>query len=312
MAACVTVDPAVLAPRPPPMMISTKRKKWINLKNRYAEIFRKDGDLATAAKLNDCTETLSLVICKECDHKWYVVNHCRSRACPICSFQVSRERAKYLNALCQRIQSVKLLTLTMPAWKGAPRDGIKLLRDSFNKLRRHKLMKSVVGGAYCIEVIPNENYWHIHLHAILDCKFLPYQRIFSEWRALFDVRHIEVDIRQADSREARSYIAKEVGKNMAISLEPEFIVEWYRAIKGSRLWTSFGTFFNIKLNELDDECEEPDFVPTCPNCGAHHSMYFARDGPFIWGGEQWSHVEHMVTGGLPEKVNAEIIYIEAK
>jgi len=200
----------------------------------------------------------------------------------------------------------------MPAWKGAPRDGIKLLRDSFNKLRRHKLMKSVVGGAYCIEVIPNENYWHIHLHAILDCKFLPYQRIFSEWRALFDVRHIEVDIRQADSREARSYIAKEVGKNMAISLDPEYIVEWYHAIKGSRLWTSFGTFFNIKLNELDDECEEPDFVPTCPNCGAHHSMYFARDGPFIWGGEQWSHVEHMVTGGLPEKVDAEIIYIETK
>jgi len=200
----------------------------------------------------------------------------------------------------------------MPKWTGAPRDGIKLLRDSFNKLRRQKLMASVTGGAYCIELIPHADYWHIHMHAILDCKFLPYQQIFSHWRKLFDVRHIEVDIRQADSREARSYIAKEVGKNMAISLEPDFIVEWYQAIKGSRLWTSFGTFFNVKLNELDTKEDDKDFVPTCPKCGATHCMYFARDGPFIWGGEQWSHVAHMVTGDWPLKIAADINYIEGK
>lgn len=310
MTACLKVDPAIIAPRPPPTMISTRRKKWITLKNRYAAVFAAQDDEATATKMQDCTETLSLVICKSCHHRWYVVNHCRLRACPICSFQVSRARAKYLNALCQRIPSVKLLTLTMPAWRFQPRDGIKLLRDSFNKLRRQKLMKSVVGGTYCVEVVPNDDYWHIHLHAILDCKYLPYQKIFTHWRALFDVRHIEVDIRQADSRQARSYIAKEVGKNMAISLDPEKIVDWYHAIKGSRLWTSFGTFRNVALEELDDEKTDPEFVPVCPNCGTHHSMYFARDGPFVWGGEVWQTIALIETAGLPLKIPAEIFFTD--
>ena len=173
-------------------------------------------------------------------------------------------------------------------------------------------MKSVAGGAYCIEIIPHEGYWHIHLHAILDCKYLPYQRIFSEWRALFDVRHIEVDIRQADSREARSYIAKEVGKNMAISLDPEYIADWYHAIKGSRLWTSFGTFFNLTLNELDDEEPEKEFAPVCPNCGKAKTMYFARDGPYKYGPEIWDKIKRFETGNLPNQVPAEIIYIESK
>ena len=172
-------------------------------------------------------------------------------------------------------------------------------------------MKSVLGGAYCVEVIPKETFWHIHLHAILDCKYLPYQQIFSQWRSLFNVRHIEVDIRQADSREARSYIAKEVGKNMAISLDPEFIVEWYHAIKGSRLWTSFGTFFNVTLNELDNEEKEEKFVPVCPNCGQHKSMFFARDGPFIYGGKKWAEMEKATTGGWPLELPAEITYIES-
>lgn len=308
MTACLKVNPAILAPRPPPVIVSTKRKKWIVLKNRYAEVFERHGDEKTARKMRECTETLSLVICSHCNHKWYVVTHCKLRACPICSFQVSRKRAEYLNALCQKIKSVKLLTLTMPSWKGQPRAGVKLLRDSFNKLRRQKLFKSCVGGAYCIELIPNDGYTHIHMHAILDCNYLPYQKIFTHWRALFDVNHIEVDIRQAESREARSYIAKEVGKNMAISLDPERIVEWYNAIKGSRLWTSFGTFRNVSLEQLDDEKKEKDFAPVCPCCGNTKTMFFARDGPFVCGGEFWSRYEKTMTGGLAFQIPADITY----
>lgn len=310
MTAYLKNDPGTPAARPSPIMMSVRRKKWINLKNRYADVFEKNNDYAVAKKLRACTETLALVLCSHCNHKWYVVDHCRLRACPVCSFTVSRERAKYLNALCQRIKSVKLLTLTMPAWRGPPREGIKLLRDSFNKLRRQKLMKSVLGGAYCIEVIPHPDFWHIHLHAVLDCNFLPYQQIFSHWRALFAVRHIEVDIRQADSREARSYIAKEVGKNMAISLDPDLIAEWYEAIKGSRLWTSFGSFLNVSLEELDDEAQEKTFAPICPKCGSVKTMFFARDGPFICGGEFWNKHHDDMDGGLPHSLPAEIVFVE--
>ena len=297
-------------PRPKPLMYSTKRKKWLTLKDSYAEKFRKAGDLVTAGKLDDCSETMSLVICGKCNHKWYVVTHCKLRCCPLCSFQVSRKRAEFLNKKCQKLKSVKLLTLTMPAWHGAPKIGKKYLQDCWTKLRRHKVMRSVKGGAYIIELLPHEDYWHIHLHTLLDCAYIPNQQLFTAWRGILGVRHAEIDIRQADSREARAYIAKEVTKNMAIALDPDMIVKWYEAIRGTRTWESFGSFRNKKMNDLDNEIEEPDFVPTCPNCGAHHSMYFARDGPFIWGGEQWSHVEHMVTGGWPEKIKAEICYVK--
>jgi len=293
-------------------MFSTKKKKWMNLKNNYADEFRKAGDLVTAGKLNDCSETMALVICQKCDHKFYVVEHCKLRCCPLCSFQVAKERAKYNFALCQNMKSVKLLTLTMKAVTENEKEAIHYLRKCFNKLRRHKLMRSVRGGASSIEVIAHPDYCHIHLHAILDCAYIPNQQLFTAWRNILGVAYASIDIRQADSREARVYIAKEVGKNMAIYEDPAMIVKWYHIIKGVRLWTTFGTFYNKKLNELDDEKDEPEFIPACPKCGAHHSMYFARDGPYIWGGEQWSHVQHMVTGGLPEKIEAEICYVEEK
>ena len=126
------------------------------------------------------------------------------------------------------------------------------------------------------------------------------------------VRYASIDIRVATSDQAKAYIAKDVTKNMSLYLESSMIVKWYHIIKGVRLFTTFGRFYNKKINELDDEKDEQDFIPTCPNCGAHHSMYFARDGPFIWGAEQWSHVQHMVTGGWPEKLKAEICYVEKK
>ena len=259
----------------------------IRLKNAYAQEFENFDDLKTAQALRDCEETKSLMICSSCEYKFYAVTHCRKRICPICSYRVALDRQHFLKSLCRKLKHPKLITLTMPAWKGDPRAGIKALRDSVAKIRRHKVFSGVLGGAYTIEVIPHPDYWHIHMHLLCDAPFIPYQKLFTAWRIILQVNHVEVDIRSAGSQEAQKYICKYVAKSGHGAAGIATIVLYSEAIKGIRLFGTFGSFYNAKIEDLDDEVPKKEWHSVCPRCGKTGTIFNARDGPFILGHDVW-------------------------
>ena len=162
----------------------------------------------------------------------------------------------------------------------------KNLARQLEQLRREKVLSKVKGGAYSIELKYKEGGWHVHLHAIIDAPYVPYQRVFSAWRRLNNVDHVEVDIREAKSNEQRRYIAKYVAKNEAFEGTEKAIVEWYNATKGIRLFEVFGSFRAAAVQLRQTEREERDKHALCPNCKQQGTMCYARDGPFIYG-EDW-------------------------
>ena len=291
----LTAEPAYLAPAVP-LTSLTRRKKHFIRKHRYAKAFLDAGYVKQALRLSQCQESQVLCCCQTCGKSWWVISKCKQRFCPLCSFELSRQRGDSLVWLCRAMQHPKLLTLTMPRWTGIPSEGIQFLRSHFNILRKHRAFAQVQGGAYQIELKEKEDGWHIHMHALLDAPFLPYQRLAAVWSDLINVSHAQVDIRAADTEEAKRYVAKYVSKTLDYASQSADIVAWYEATLNQRLFATFGTWYNVALDELDPE--KPVFQPahTCPYCGAEHTMFLARDGPFVYGGETWSTLRSYFVG----------------
>jgi len=267
------------------------RKRHFIRKRRYAEQFDGHGLPVVAQQLRDCEETEVLACCSHCGKSWYIANRCRLRVCPLCSYRVAQQRSDYMLAMTAAMTYPKLITLTMPRWKDDPREGIRYLRKSWNALRRTKEFRNVVGGAYQIELKAKPNGWHIHIHALVDAPYLPYQRLYSLWRNIIGVDAPQVDIRAAKSADQRVYVCKYAAKAADFFSDPSLVVEWYKATKGLRLFGTFGKWFNAKLAELPHTGHLIEHVPKCPFCQAERTMFFARDGPFLFGGKNWVHLE---------------------
>lgn len=286
-----TTDPPRRSPSQP---ITDSVKRLLPYKADLAEAFARAGHAQIAGSLRNCSTTESLVGCSHCGKSWWIVTKCRLRVCPICSKSEALDRAALIKAVTHSMQHPKMLTLTMPVWTRNPRDGIRFLRASFTKLRRTKLGRSIRGGAYQIELKPKPEGWHIHLHAIIDAPFLPYQRIFSEWSRIVGVDVPQVDIRAAESARAKRYICKYVSKTGDIDASPESIVDWYLATKGQRLWACFGQWYHADLAQFGITPSAKSGPSICPHCGAEKTIFYARDGPYVFGMDVWKLIQNLI------------------
>jgi len=285
----------------------TKRKKHFRRKRHYADVFQKAGYDELARKLRDCEETELKAMCSHCGKSWWVLNRCRQRVCPLCSFRVSMERAKFMEAMTKHMKYPKMLTLTMPICKDDPRDGIKELRTAFAKMRRQSVFSKVVGGAYQIEVKVKDYGFHIHMHVLLDCPFLPYQKIFSAWKDLIGNDCPQVDIRACSDPHARAYIVKYAAKSADFDGSPDTIVRWYYATKGQRLFATFGKWYNSKIEQLDEESVVFTPESICPYCESTGTTFLARDGPYIFGGKEWADIKRHSSGLDDTKRRIEVV-----
>jgi hypothetical protein len=271
----------------------TKRKKHFIRKRVVADAFLARGYETQAAQLHDCEETEILCCCKACHSAWYVKNRCRLRVCPLCSFRVSKERAQYLKIMTNQMKFPKMLTLTMPTWQERPQDGIKFLRKAFARLRRSPIWKGVEGGAYQIELKKKPTGWHIHAHILFSGPFLPYQKIWSTWKGLVEAECPQIRIEAVTSDKAKEYVCKYTSKASDFDGDVTNVVDWYEATKGQRLFATFGKWYNKKINDMAKPGEI--FIPdgSCPHCGALKTLFFARDGPSIYGNEIWAEVKSL-------------------
>ena len=271
-----------------------RRAKYFRKKRYMATVFREHGLDDVARHLDECQEAEQLVFCSHCGCAWHVPCKCRSRICPLCGYELAKERQKFLMALTANMAHPKLLTLTIERWKEDPHEGIHYLKACFAKLRGGKLFKKCKGGAYQIELKRKDDGWHIHVHALLDAPFLPYQQIFSEWRRITGIDVPQIDIRSAADLKAREYVCKYASKSAGYDTHPDDMVQWYLAAKGERLWGTFGEWYNVKADELDPEGFQPVPPRECPHCKAVGTTCLARAGPWIYGLEDWRVLEKTI------------------
>lgn len=178
----------------------------------------------------------------------------------------------------------------MPRWKDKPREGIKFLRDAFQRLRKNKSLPELKGGCYTIEVVPKEDGYHIHMHIIVDANFIAQKRLMAAWGEIIEILCPSVDIRDASGGAAAKYVSKYVTKGLGKNATPAQFVDLWEAIRGSRLFALFGTWYRdaAKLETLMMGKDKPQAV--CPHCKAVGTCFDPRFGRQLFG-EFWDTLE---------------------
>jgi hypothetical protein len=189
-------------------------------------------------------------------------NKCRSRWCRACGADRSAILAANLSTIIET-KNTLFVTLTRRHSHAALTDQIDDLYEAFGKLRRRQWWRAnVTGGAAFMEVKLGEadGLWHVHLHLIVESKYLDQKALSREWLAVTMDSSI-VDVRKMqDHGQVARYVCKYVTKPCTSEIvnQPHRLDEFIVAMKGRRLCLTWGTWRGLPLNEVDDP--EPGWI----------------------------------------------------
>ncbi len=193
-------------------------------------------------------------------------HHCNLRTCPKCSKirkrKISRKYLPLLKGINQnRKEFIYFLTISPKNYEDL-KEGMKHLKQSFSKFLRHDYIKQrIKGGLYVIETKGTEGNWNIHLHAIIygrsidnkvrtqkDSKIV---RLFKQ----SSKRRVNIHVsKQGTVRFTLNYMLKYISSNKDDFQTDLDIAKYIVTIRKSRLISSFGYFYKLKVKTSNSEC----------------------------------------------------------
>ncbi len=192
------------------------------------------------------------------------VGRCKDRMCPRCARTNAYQCSMKLSQIMRKMSSKRAITLTMKNGRGSLKEQINKLMGNWKEVRRANTWKDrVKGGVYSLEVTynPSSKSWHPHLHLIVEGEYFPQKELSQLWQHITGDSPIVYIQAVHDSEKMGRYISKYVTKPDEVASWPsEILWEYMKAIKGRRLFHTFGTMHNIKLkDEHEKQKELPKF-----------------------------------------------------
>lgn len=175
---------------------------------------------------------------------------CRDRFCLPCG--QSRSRTIAANTLAfARDRTVRFFTFTLRATPEPLTQRLKLLYDSWKRLRRTVLWQSTQnGGVTFLEIKRGKGsgYWHPHLHVVCTGGFCDHRQLSQTWKVITGGSHI-VDVRLArDTRTVCAYVAKYASKPLdpTVTGSVSALAEAIHALRGKKTVEPWGTWRRLK------------------------------------------------------------------
>lgn len=203
--------------------------------------------------------------CSQCGKSFDVPVYCGDRFCPVCSVRRNNRVKKRLDFLIKRCKQprkfgFKFLTLTIsnqPDLSGM----VKEIVAAFRKLRNRQYWKNNVdGGAYVVEIKGNPGNWHVHLHIVMQSRYMPFDSLLKLWMKVSSGRGVY--IKQIPPAQVISYLTKYLTKPDVSDLA---LIEINAEMQNVRLFSPFGTWHSL--------CQEYRQPPTaCKDCGSSSFM----------------------------------------
>jgi hypothetical protein len=189
-------------------------------------------------------------------------SHCHDRFCMPCASARSWAVAQEMQRLCHG-KELRFITLTLQPRKGEGlREMLDRLYAGFRQLRRLDMWTEAVDGgvAVCEVKRTDAKRWHPHIHILCEGRYIDQGHLSKAWRGITGDSYI-VDVRMVrDVEGSVQEITKYAAKPMYAGFwtKPELLEESMMALKGRKLLTTFGTWYNA-ASDLD-ELEEIPFA----------------------------------------------------
>lgn len=178
--------------------------------------------------------------CSQCGKSFDVPVYCGDRFCTVCSVRRNnrvKRRLDFLVDNCERPRGFGFKFLTLTISNMADLSGmVKVITASFRKLRNRQYWKNNVdGGSYVIEIKGRPGNWHVHIHIIMQARFMAFADLLKLWMKCSPGRGVY--IKQIPAGKTIAYITKYLTKPDV----PDQALKFINAeLQNVRLFSPFG------------------------------------------------------------------------
>lgn len=235
-----------------------------------------------ADKVRFCHTQRDVRMCCGCRKASFFWNRCDIKWCPICAEKLARERRDSVEWWTKQIKQPKHIVLTMRNTNTLTREGVLKFKDAFARLRRRKFASNWSGGFYSLEVTNESRGWHLHLHALVDARWIDAGELARQWGECIGQMEGAIvkvkDARQGDYlREVTKYAVK--GSDFAQWSAPD-IIDFVDAFEGVRTFGVFGSLYKVRT-EWKEFLEELRSHRIQCECGCSKWRIMSED-EFAW------------------------------
>ena len=243
-------------------------------KNTVAAKLRVSNMDTEASKLELCHSYYTFAVCGNCGTVRKFPNRCDLFFCPECANHLQNERSKQVEWWIKTIKQPKHVVLTIRNITDLEVGHIDELRSMYTKLRRRKFARNWHGGFYTIHVTHKATGWHLHIHALINARWIDQQGLSEQWRSITNgLGHI---VRVKDTR-AKDYLREitryVVHGSQIAAWHPDLIATFVRAFDGKRTFGVFGDLYGKRTEFAEWVAALKQARPRC-DCGSCNVSYF--------------------------------------
>jgi hypothetical protein len=229
-----------------------------------------------ASKLELCHSYYTVCVCNDCGAVRKFPNRCDLFFCPECQPGLAHDRKRQVDWWTATISQPKHVVLTVHNVSDLTRGHLDELQKWFTALRRRKFARGWRGGFYSIECTNEGNGWHLHIHALIDAKWIDGGELALQWHSITRGlgRIVKVkDCRKADYlAEVTKYAVK--GSQLA-AWSPEQVATFIRAFDGKRTFGVFGSLYGARTEFAEFIATMKAARPKC-DCGSCCATYYSE------------------------------------
>ena len=226
-----------------------------------------------ASKLELCHSYYTVAVCGDCGKVRKFPNRCDLFFCPECAGHLQNERSKQVEWWTKTIPQPKHVVLTIRNIPDLSTGHVDELRAMFSKLRRRKFARNWRGGFYTIQVTHRNAGWHLHIHALINARWIDENQLREQWRSITNGAGYIVrvkDTRATDYlREITRYVVH--GSTLA-AWQPDVLATFVRAFTGKRTFGVFGDLYGKRTEFAEWIATLKNAKPRC-DCGSCNVSY---------------------------------------
>jgi hypothetical protein len=273
-----TTAQKVLAPVTRPVSLYQQEfwQKQTAHKNAVASKLRSIGEVDRARMLEDCHSTFTVGVCLGCSTVSKFPNRCDKFYCPECQPRLGKERQRQIEWWTHTLRQPKHVVLTMQNVSDLSAAHVDELRRSFTKLRRRKFARNWTGGFYSIEVTNEGKGWHLHLHALIEAKWIDSADLALAWHSATNGFGRIVKVRDVRDRSYLAEVTKYVAKGSQLAAwAPTDIITFINALEGKRTFGVFGDLYGART-EFAEFIATLKSAKTKCDCGCNQFRYYTE------------------------------------
>lgn len=197
-----------------------------------------------ANELEACHSQITYARCKGCSKVRKFLNRCDRFYCPECQPRLSRERKESIEWWVKRVNQPKHVVLTIRNTDTLGNSDVKEIKSAFTRLRRTRFCRNWNGGFYSLECTNEGKGWHLHIHALVDARYIDCRELALEWNKATRGNGNIVKVKDCRNKSYLQEVTKYAVKGCDLAKwKPMDILSFINAFEGTRQFGVFGSLY---------------------------------------------------------------------